>query len=544
MPPAEGRIAIPSRTTAPLAPEQAEQSRQPTAKTEEASARGLRLVHIWAIVPLALAWFLSSIDFIEPYDFWWNLKSGQIMMQTGRFLATDVLVYTPVREPYYNPQWGSQLLFYWFYSISPYLLLALRAAIITATMALILKLCACKSGSLRAAAVATVIVCLASETNFGMRPQLFAFLPFIGFYFLLERKDSHPRWLPLLVPIMAFWVSVHGSFFLGVAMLGIYGLGALLEKLPSAEGRKWLVSRAAGWQAVWFILAALASLINPYLLGIYNYFLVATNDPIARALNEEWQSPTLSQGTGILFFSVVLIYLASAYISRRRMRSTEILLLLAFGYLALTSLRNVIWWTWIVAPAIASNFVTIAANRKIKWPQVEADLTDSEASKAGEAPTLRKEPAVLNWGMAVILVGVPLLFTPLWRQSNPLVAPASKGFVTKDTPTGIAAFLQKNHVPAPMFNYMEWGGYLENELYPQYQLFIDGRFEARQISVWNDYLSISRARVDWQQTLDKYNIRTLVLNKDFDKNLIPFVGASPLWHKVYDDKLGMVFVRG
>ena len=90
---------------------------------------------------------------------------------------------------------------------------------------------------------------------------------------------------------------------------------------------------------------------------------------------------------------------------------------------------------------------------------------------------------------------------------------------------------------------MEWGGYLEWELYPQYKLFIDGRFEAREIPVWQDYLSISHARVDWQSTLDRYGIKTLVLNKEFHAELIGFVAASSTWHKVYEDKTGIVFTR-
>ncbi len=84
---------------------------------------------------------------------------------------------------------------------------------------------------------------------------------------------------------------------------------------------------------------------------------------------------------------------------------------------------------------------------------------------------------------------------------------------------------------------MEWA------LYPQYQMFIDGRFEARQIPVWKDYLSISRGRADWEKTLDKYNIRTLVLSKEFHTDLIPFVAASSTWKNVYEDKQGIVFTR-
>jgi hypothetical protein len=90
---------------------------------------------------------------------------------------------------------------------------------------------------------------------------------------------------------------------------------------------------------------------------------------------------------------------------------------------------------------------------------------------------------------------------------------------------------------------MEWGGYLEWELYPTYQMFIDGRFEARKVEVWKDYLSISRGRADWQNTLDHYGVRTLVLNKEFHTDLIPFVTKSPVWKKVYEDKIAFVYIR-
>src|SRR5688572_11399065 len=254
------------------------------------------------------------------------------MMQTGQFLGTDVLVWTPVRLPYSNPQWGSQLLFYWIYDLSPYLLLTVRAIIITATVGILLACCYLRSGSIRIAALAAIVAYFTAWTNYGMRPQLFAFIPFLAFLFLLEHKDTRPRLLPLLVPIMLFWVNVHGSFFLGVALIGIYAMGTVLEKLGSLDGRKWLTSKAALWQGGWFAAAVLATLANPYLFGIYSYFFAATNDPIARTLNREWQAPTIYMGTGILFFLNVLVLLGTFYLSRRRLSVTEVLVILAFGY--------------------------------------------------------------------------------------------------------------------------------------------------------------------------------------------------------------------
>jgi hypothetical protein len=514
---------------------------------QSAVARGgLRRAHLWAVIPFAIAWFAASIDVIEPFDFWWNVKSGQIMFQTGHFLSTDVLVWSPVREPYYNPQWGSQILFYFFYHISPYLLLTLRAVIITASVGLLLRICTWRSMSLRAGALATLVAYFAAWTNYGMRPQLFAFLPFVGFLYILERKDAFPRAITMLVPIMLFWVNVHGSFFLGVALLGIYSIGTLIETIGSAEGRAWLRSRTALWQAFWIAAAVAATLANPYFTGIYNYFFVATNDPIARSLNVEWQPPTLNDGTGQLFYLQVLIFAASIYFGKRRMRPTELLLILAFGYLSLTSLRNVMWWGWVTAPIMAANFVACGERwreRRNKNKELAANEDQTPSSEVIEEKGQSTEKPVLNWGIAVIMVGAALLFTPLWRQSNPLVPTPARVALSPTTPEKLATFLKNSSVPTPIFNYMEWGGYFEWALYPQYQMFIDGRFEARQVPVWKDYLSISRARVDWQQTLDKYNIRTLVLSKEFHADFIPFVSASPTWHKAYEDKQGVVFTR-
>jgi hypothetical protein len=493
------------------------------------------------LIPLAVAWFAASIDFIEPFDFWWNVKSGEIMAQTGRFLATDVLVYTPVREPYANPQWGSQLLFYWIYSISPYLLLTLRALIVTGVIALLIWLCTWRSGSLRAAAVAGLVAYLTGWTNYGMRPQLLAFIPFMLYLVLLERKDAHPRWLPLLVPLMVFWVNVHGSFFLGVGLLGIYALGTVLERAGSAEGRAWLRSRAALWQAGWFVAAVGASLVNPYLSGIYRYFFAATNDPIARSLNMEWQGPTLYEGTGILFFAQAAIFLTSLYLSRRRLRPTEILLVLAFGYLALTSLRNVLWWAWVTAPIMAANFAAWADLRRAARPKPETEAEPEKYSPGTPARTA--EVPLLNWMFVAVFAGGALLLTPLWRQANPLVPEAAKGYLAAGTPAGSAEYVRNSRPPAPIFNYMEWGGYLEWALYPQYRMFIDGRFEARQVDVWNDYLAVFRARADWPEVLDRYGINTLVLNKTAMPSLVRFVSQSPGWSNAYEDSQGVVFVR-
>jgi hypothetical protein len=351
---------------------------------------------------------------------------------------------------------------------------------------------------------------------------------------------------------MLFWVNVHGSFVLGIAMVGIYALGTIIEKVGTDEGRKWLRSREALWQAGWMGAGVLASLANPYFVNIYHYFIVATNDPVARATNIEWQPPTLEGGTGMLFFVNVFILILSFYVSRRRVRPTEALLMLAFGYLSLTSLRNVMWWGWVTAPILAANLAEWAVRRQTADDGRQmADDEDPQPAASSQQPRRQEIPA-FNWLIAGVLVGGALLFTPLWRESSPFVPASAKAALSEDTPVELAAFLKdgldSGAIAEPLFNYLEWGGYLGWALFEygpphKHQMFVDGRFEARQVKVWDDYLSVSRGRADWQQTLDHYDIRTLILNKEFHKYLLPFVAQSNIWKKVYEDKAGVVYVR-
>ncbi|HUS15372.1 MAG TPA: hypothetical protein VM536_10195 [Chloroflexia bacterium] len=472
----------------------------------------LRRRHLWAVVALALVWIFSSLGSIEPFDFWWNVTSGRWMVQHGQFLATDVLVFSPVREPYSNPQWGAQLLFYVLYAAWPGLLLAARATIMTATYAVLYALCRRRSLSPGWSAVAVLVAFITGLTNYGMRPQLFAFLPFVLFLSLLERKDTHPRGLWALAPIMVVWVNVHGSYFLGWGLLGLYALATLLERGGTREGRAWLRARWPRRELLPMAVGAVAAFLNPYGLGIVQYFFIATNDATARSLNVEWQPPTLYNGTGILFFANAALFAALLLASRRTVGWREGLLLAAFGYLALVSIRNVLWWGWVTAPGLAASGAVLAARLLPR--------SDPEAE-----PVPSADIPALNWLIAGAFLVVSLIVAPLWRTPEKAL--------DKTTPVALAAWLAAQPPHGQVFNYMEWGGYLEWVLYPGRQLFIDGRFEARRPQVWDDYLAISRGAGDWQARLDRYAIGTLVLNRSFHSTLVPLVEASPQWQRVY-----------
>jgi hypothetical protein len=209
--------------------------------------------------------------------------------------------------------------------------------------------------------------------------------------------------------------------------------------------------------------------------------------------------------------------------SRLRLTATEILLLLAFGYLAWSSVRAIVWWGLIIAPVLARLLGSVAPNRQ---------------------PTGRDRPGF----NAVILVSIGLLvlISLPWNKSALPILPANKlGVFSDDTPVGAGEYLRSHDPPSAglMFNDQNWGGYLEYAAWPRHQVFLDGRFELHPAQVWFDYLDVVFPSARWPALLDQYNISYLVLSKDEHADLVTEVRQTSGWRLDYEDDQAVVFSR-
>jgi hypothetical protein len=114
---------------------------------------------------------------------------------------------------------------------------------------------------------------------------------------------------------------------------------------------------------------------------------------------------------------------------------------------------------------------------------------------------------------------------------------------TKDTPARLVAWAAENGVRGRLFNSMEWGGYLVWRV-PETQAFVDARIWIFPDEVWSEYLSISGAKGDWEDALDRREIGWVVLEKRFHGgDLTTAIAASPRWEKAYEDDLGAIYRR-
>jgi len=93
-----------------------------------------------------------------------------------------------------------------------------------------------------------------------------------------------------------------------------------------------------------------------------------------------------------------------------------------------------------------------------------------------------------------------------------------------------------------LFNMSEWGGYLIWRLYPQAQVFVDGRIELYPVQVWDDYLQIAQANEGWQERLRAHQVDYLVLSTERHGQLIASAEKAG-WRCVYQDPVAVIFAR-
>lgn len=480
--------------------------------------RGLSIRHVWIAITLTAAFIGPASAPLGLQDILWTLVRGAWMADHGRLLDSDPFTSAPhVAGPLINVQWLADLLIHALDASGGIPLVITGTAVLVAlTFGLLLAAAITASGHLRLSCVSVLVAYVLAASNLSPRPQTLAYPLFATFVLAIVRLEyrSDRRLLWLLPVLTAVWVNVHGSFFTGLALVGCAALGRTLAQRDLRAARPYVLTLGA---------CALATLINPYGPGALVYVLTIGNNPIIRELVTEWAPTTVNWHEGVLFFASVIAVCAFAVRSRTRLSAIEILTLIAFGFLAWSSVRAIAWWGLALVPPLA---------------RVMGGIGSERPARGGDLPLVNA--TIIAATLLVAAMALP------WTKERLPVLPADKrGLFSPDTPTGIAAYLRSHDPPATgrMFNHQGWGGYLEWATWPRHQVFVDGRFELHPDAVWLDYVDIIFPSARWRELLARYDISYVVLSRADDADLIDDLRADPTWRLDYDDELGVIFSR-
>ena len=92
-----------------------------------------------------------------------------------------------------------------------------------------------------------------------------------------------------------------------------------------------------------------------------------------------------------------------------------------------------------------------------------------------------------------------------------------------------------------LLNEYTWGGYCIWQLYPKYQVFIDGRAEVYFQKAFGDYDRLAHCAAGWGDLLDEWAIDTVLMPPTSAiARALPTTGE---WHVVYQDDQAVILRR-
>lgn len=486
---------------------------------------------LWVVGILTVVFTYINTSQISPNDFWWHMAVGREILATGQIPTVDIYSYTMAGQPYLSYQmfWLMDVWMFWWYNLGgPELILFIHSLVITATYLIIMLMCWQSTRKWGTTAICLIFAVVLGVYAWSVRPQAISFLLGAVFLYTIQRyrKTSSPLLLAVLPVGMLVWVNSHGSFPVGMILLGLW----FGDEFWHALTAKWYGVNYSQTNlmaaAMVLFLSAVTCLLNPRGIGILTYLISMGSNPTVQNTVPEWLPPSITSPIGPLFFAAILFSVVVLVISPRKATFYQLATFVAFTTLGLWTTRGVVWFGLVMAPILASHMSAIVDNLP------HHRKTANTKARSG----------LINLGLLAILLVLALMSLPWFRAFIPMRGDY-RSLITKDTPTESVKFLLESQPKGRVFNDMAFGSYMIWAAQPGYQVFADPRIELFPEEVWNDYQAISRSKPGWESKLDLYQINALVLNPEVQTALAEKVAQSRDWQLIYEDRTAMIFER-
>jgi len=375
----------------------AEPAVAPLGTTAENPALRLRLysrhlmnLAILVMLPMVAAPTLNyALTLMVDPDIWWHLANARILLTQHHFIHTDPYSFTAIGQRWINWEWLSEIP-YWF----SYQAFGLRGIYLITWVALAANMVfvywrgywmgRSADAALWSAAIGFVMM----TVNSGPRMIEFAYLAMSAELAILEAASrGNKRWLWLLPPLFCLWINLHGTYLIGLGLLGLYIVCGLFS-LHVGVFQQAAFSRAERNQLIAvFAASVLAALLNPYgwhLMG--QPFDMMFNQKLSVATITEWQPLSFSsfEGRGALV-AIVAMILANC-VRGRTWKVHEMAMVLFAWYMAIDHHR----------------FTYLAA--VITTPMLARDLARSFTSNEKDGDTIPWANGVMTAGALCVML--------------------------------------------------------------------------------------------------------------------------------------------
>jgi tetratricopeptide (TPR) repeat protein len=474
---------------------------------------------------------LFAAQNISDLDFWWHLKTGEWIWQHKAIPYVEPFSYTFKGAEWINYEWLFHAIIYPIYQLSGFGGLIIFVIIVVLLTFLIL-LFACREldeGKRWLSFTILFVALLEAGGSFAIRPQIISFLLLALYLYLLilhrEDKITNRQLIFFLIPAHVLWVNVHGSFLLGIFLVGAYALGRFVPLILSHHRDFKPVLQDKKLLGLLFLclLLVVASFFNPY---TYRVFLV----PIKTAVAEEalmniteW-APLDIRALGLfvieptMWFRILFLIGALSFLLRLdNLKKVEnVIIFILFSYMAFKHVRFCTDFAIVTTPMIVNNLTQFQWRaRRLKW---------------------------------VFYLPLMILIAFSANTVRGLINQKRLGLgVWTNYPAETVNFLREHNVHGKIFNDYNFGGYLIWHLWPDIPVFIDGRAVTiyDQDFFWLDTMARQKKEV-WEQVAERYGIDIVLMGDNRERgyaSLFNWLDEDEDWMLVAFDDVSNLYMK-
>ncbi len=488
----------------------------------------------------------GSFANLDP-DLGWHLKFGRDIWLTHQ-LPHDQLQLWSINGNWVDHEWLTNLFTFLIYRATGYIgLTFIFALVAVAGLWLIGRQLRRADRPARDVFIGLwlVLSLAAILPHLGPRPQQLSWLLLIIEFLLLKKYGDRPDWRLALGLAGFFWLwsSLHAAFFIGLVVLALWAGQALWL----AWSRRRI--RTAVWPLIVLGAAAIATLLTPYGLQLYDFLTTYYRHYGSLSHISEWKAIWVFP---IHYWQLLFIAASAA---------------LALTLVIFKRRPRLVAWQWLaVAMFLLMGFTSV---RHIPLFVASAGLVIVPAWLAANFSPDRQPAKPFPYALALQIVLPLSLFIVSWialLTTNFFNDPFQKFCFEYPCQAGRLLQLHPRYSQLKLFNQYDYGGWLI-WVWPDKQLFIDGRLPQYPFGRWSlleEYLEFRRPdriaaqlktydieAVLWNKQLPQYHLNwldRLLGFREADINgrtdeLKQYLDNSPDWRRAFADDASVVYIR-
>lgn len=504
-----------------------------------------------AWISVILVAIVSCIKFIYEPDIWWQIATGNWIIENGAVPTVDVFSHTYAGEPWINVKWGAEVLMALVdKAFGVELLPILQITCLLGILFFIRKLYNQFANTLNVGfnktmtfglIISSLLMLFIVNFRLNSRPEMFSHLfSMVALFLTINYKRTNSNLIFLLIPLQVVWTNMHEAYGMGIVLISIFFISFWIEFLFLKKQDGIGISFKPTKFSIAGIIAILAVAINPH-----GFKMITHPFNILGQLSEnKFTQELISVETegywkyqSVLMVIIALVILYSIFATKgvklilKPIKFFDLgycVVLAAFLYLSFTSFRNIPFFLFAATPVLGS----ILASFELK----------SE----------KKTPLYLISIVASLLFYVSITTNFFYEKLLPIEHYGLKINAEK-TPIGASNFIKDKNLEGKEFVDYLSSSYLIYDV-PNFKSYLDLRdldvfpsnFFENVFFIYQAPMAIQRdGKTPWQfaDEIDNFNYVMLLNSPIFQHLNLYLTHQSKDFVLVYGDMLNSIYLR-